>query len=415
MATAGTAALLACVSDAVVGEATLPCAYEATMIVGPVGPHGIQTHVVILGLNDANVGAGYYYWTATALTACTWTASEGVQAIPGVPPGVSSAQAVAVNNNGWILVNANVTPGGKRGFVAVPSADTFEWHMIIPTSQGTYGAGWSFCYGINDNNEVVGVQSTGSSSDPVHPYGGFRWSIDGGMVSIQPSGWMSCECKGISDDGVIVGNVSQSVVADPGIGGVRGFVLGRTGGTTIIEPPAPYVRTWCTDINNTGLVVGGATPTTGAGCAFRYDVGTSTMNCAAPPSGYSSWNIWEINDSGVACGSMKPVGDGLSHPGVSNGVTVMDVAALIITELEVPVWDGNAINSLGVIASSCYPECAYLLSPAVVLADLTCDARVDADDLALMLNAWGSSTADLDGDRVTAGADLGILLGAWSP
>jgi hypothetical protein len=35
-------------------------------------------------------------------------------------------------------------------------------------------------------------------------------------------------------------------------------------------------------------------------------------------------------------------------------------------------------------------------------------------DLAILIGAWGGSSADLDGDGVVGASDLGILLGAWT-
>jgi hypothetical protein len=46
-------------------------------------------------------------------------------------------------------------------------------------------------------------------------------------------------------------------------------------------------------------------------------------------------------------------------------------------------------------------------------ADITGDGVVDGADLGALLGAWGTPNADLTGDNVTDGADLGALLGAW--
>lgn len=49
-------------------------------------------------------------------------------------------------------------------------------------------------------------------------------------------------------------------------------------------------------------------------------------------------------------------------------------------------------------------------------ADLNGDGLVNGADLGLLLSAWGGSgPADLNGDGVVAGLDLGILLSAWTP
>jgi hypothetical protein len=46
-------------------------------------------------------------------------------------------------------------------------------------------------------------------------------------------------------------------------------------------------------------------------------------------------------------------------------------------------------------------------------ADLTGDGVVDADDLAALVAAWGTSGADLTGDGVTGSEDLASLIAAW--
>ncbi|MBL9149553.1 MAG: hypothetical protein JNM94_12760 [Phycisphaerae bacterium] len=46
-------------------------------------------------------------------------------------------------------------------------------------------------------------------------------------------------------------------------------------------------------------------------------------------------------------------------------------------------------------------------------ADITGDGVVDGADLGALLGAWGTPNGDLTGDNVTDGADLGALLGAW--
>jgi len=49
-------------------------------------------------------------------------------------------------------------------------------------------------------------------------------------------------------------------------------------------------------------------------------------------------------------------------------------------------------------------------------ADLDGNGVVDGGDLGLLLGQWGTDgSADFDGNGVVNGADLGILLGAWGP
>jgi hypothetical protein len=46
-------------------------------------------------------------------------------------------------------------------------------------------------------------------------------------------------------------------------------------------------------------------------------------------------------------------------------------------------------------------------------ADLDGNGIVDGADLGLLLAGWGSSSPDLDGNGLCDGADLGLLLAAW--
>ena len=53
------------------------------------------------------------------------------------------------------------------------------------------------------------------------------------------------------------------------------------------------------------------------------------------------------------------------------------------------------------------------LTPSVP-ADLNGDGVVDGIDLGILLSGWGSAGAgDLNGDGVVDGIDLGVLLSAW--
>lgn len=47
-------------------------------------------------------------------------------------------------------------------------------------------------------------------------------------------------------------------------------------------------------------------------------------------------------------------------------------------------------------------------------ADLNGDCVVNGADLGILLASWGTPAADLDGNGTTDGADLGALLSAWT-
>ncbi|MDG1977406.1 MAG: PQQ-dependent sugar dehydrogenase [Phycisphaerales bacterium] len=48
-------------------------------------------------------------------------------------------------------------------------------------------------------------------------------------------------------------------------------------------------------------------------------------------------------------------------------------------------------------------------------ADLSGDGIMNGGDIGLLLAAWGTPDVDLDGDGTTGGADLGLILAAWGP
>lgn len=69
-------------------------------------------------------------------------------------------------------------------------------------------------------------------------------------------------------------------------------------------------------------------------------------------------------------------------------------------------------------STDAYADNATLCVLVPCPADLNGDGVVDGADLGLLLGTWGSTgaaPADLDGDGTVDGADLGLLLGAWGP
>jgi hypothetical protein len=68
-------------------------------------------------------------------------------------------------------------------------------------------------------------------------------------------------------------------------------------------------------------------------------------------------------------------------------------------------WDAICVTA----AAGCAANCTALPCPA----DLNGDTIVNGADLGIMLGDWGGSERDLNGDAIVNGADLGLLLGAW--
>ena len=68
-------------------------------------------------------------------------------------------------------------------------------------------------------------------------------------------------------------------------------------------------------------------------------------------------------------------------------------------------WDAICVTA----AAGCAANCSGAPCPA----DLNGDTIVNGADLGIMLGDWGGSERDLNGDAIVNGADLGLLLGAW--
>jgi hypothetical protein len=68
-------------------------------------------------------------------------------------------------------------------------------------------------------------------------------------------------------------------------------------------------------------------------------------------------------------------------------------------------WDAICVTA----AAGCAANCTALPCPA----DFNGDRVVAGADLGMLLGGWGGPDYDLNGDGISDGADLGILLGAW--
>jgi 1,4-alpha-glucan branching enzyme len=79
-------------------------------------------------------------------------------------------------------------------------------------------------------------------------------------------------------------------------------------------------------------------------------------------------------------------------------------------------WDGMPASGIFDIgAYTCLIFSQGDVPPPTNASDLNADGRVDAADLALLLNAWGTAkgAADINRDGAVNGVDLAILLGQW--
>lgn len=208
----------------------------------------------------------------------------------------------------------------------------------------------------------------------------------------------------LSDDQLFV-NGAATIGADVtlventlGIG--AGGALRGTG--TIVVDLVVNGGTVQPEANATALVVGGAYAQVGAG--------TLAIELPAPGSaGGSSGNEF-MTVLGAA------TLDGRLELTFAEGFTAMPGDSWTI------MTAGSIEGSFATVAP-CGFTVAYRDNEVVATyafdaspGDLTCDAMVDAADLAILLGAWGTCgecPADLDGDGTVGAVDLALLLGSW--
>jgi len=395
------------------GGFELPCGYEITTIVPP-PPNGQQ--ILLYDLNDAGVAVGYAN-IGLDYRSCLWSESTGIVLLPE-PWWVIESSAARINNNGWILVNG--TGQKERGYVLIPVPESgYEIVEIDPASS----PGQSKVYGINDKNEVVGLQSMGTpGGDPVWPVGGFKWSEELGKETILVPGYLSTQCNDINDDGVICGNVSQQSQAHAGLTSTRGFIA-TSEGVEIVDPSPPFTKSEAVRVNDQGTAIGSMRthPPNGATLiGWRRAAGT-TFEVLPPPQSASGWVPADIDAAGLIGGTVYAVpGVGGPRYPVTNGQAFVNLDQYLGyasgTRSFSAFWGDGAIILFGCNCAGC--SCMTLMSPFDLLGDVDCDGVVGASDLGDVLNSWGArgaeQTADLNSDGIIDGADLGLLLSGWT-
>jgi len=130
----------------------------------------------------------------------------------------------------------------------------------------------------------------------------------------------------------------------------------------------------------------------------------SLVTAADDFCGLTSWDALCARAAMELCaGCGDPAGGACASPhpwtGCADGACCISVCTADAYCCET-VWD-----------SLCVQQATALCT---VTGDLSGDGRVDANDLAILLNAWGLAGGDLNGDGITNGSDLALMLNAWT-
>jgi hypothetical protein len=157
--------------------------------------------------------------------------------------------------------------------------------------------------GINKWNSVVGYWGLGDFSQP---YDGFKMWANGGVVAIHSPNSMQTNPAAISDTGVIVGSFVPRGAQPPFPD--HGFVLANGVYKTIDYPGAD--RTFLTDVNSSGVIVGTWYQGGALGGGFLY-VNGAFKNVFGPHG--ETTGVAGINNAGDVTGTISGGASFIAH------------------------------------------------------------------------------------------------------
>jgi hypothetical protein len=187
-----------------------------------------------------------------------------------------------------------------------------------------------------------------------------------------------------------------------GFGNHSFMVARRIGDSWAFETSISGVVTMPIDLIDDALACTSGSPSTTS--IWRPLDGVWREASSAPPGLAAVCEQRQAIVSGPSLGLLVPGDDGLWTLDASVALPVGTIQAMRTSEaLTVMLSTDRSI----VIDHAGPPSCP---------ADLTGDGVVDGADLGLILSAWGNSPlGDLTGDGITDGADLGLMLTAFGP
>jgi uncharacterized membrane protein len=128
--------------------------------------------------------------------------------------GAESTSTIGVNNAGVLVGQYTDSMGDTYGMMLNGSTLT-----RIDDPKAVAGSTW--CYGINNNNQVVGFYTSGTTGQQV----GFYYASGTFTDVTDPAGAVAAEAWDINDSGQITGYFIDSSAKE------HGFVLSGPGGT----------------------------------------------------------------------------------------------------------------------------------------------------------------------------------------
>jgi uncharacterized membrane protein len=349
-----------------------------------------------------------------------WTSDGTYTLLPGIHTG---GTIVSVSGDGSTVVAD--TPNAANKMVASRWVNAGPWAQLPTTGFASCDAFFLNSYDASgDGNVVVGLGWIAGCS--AHA---FRWDPVNGSVDLGSIvAGRSSRANGINSDGTII--VGWQDTATGQRRGARWVNLVESFLPNYVAPTGTsYVIGEALNVSGNGKhLVGYNVFNAPAGPGWHYDVDAGVVYALQNLAQFGTQDALvngASNDGSVCIGTSGgiPIGrkaiiwldngapqdlvayiqskGGSTAPYTSLG-TAMDISA-----------DGRTIVGWGAGAGN--PTGAWIVHfPVDCPADLNSDGQVGADDLAVLLGAWGGrGPADLTGDGTVGADDLAVLLGAW--
>lgn len=397
------------------GDGGPPCPYTVS-VAGNAPNCGFWGYSILNPTSINNLGhwVGYRRKCPDNLDeiAIRWTPEGGLVNIP-VPPQTSRCWAYGINDHGTVVgVRSGVTDGQSHGdwaCVWLPNGEFIE----IPPLGGNPPHSWAAA--VNNKNAVVGWRGLSPELRAA-----FVWQA-GRITDLVPAdfGFTSAEACDISDDGVVVGQFGGD---SSGTG--RGFRW-KDGIVEILQPLPGAITSDAKAVNDAGVAFGQCRFVQGSTTYYRAALwGLDGVPIELPPlPGHMGSFCTAVGNDGTVLGRSR------ANASPSSQVDVVWIAGVpykITDYLSTPTPNqyssARAINDLGqIVCKASVPPGggAWVLTPSGSMADLNGDCIVDGLDIGLLLQKWGTVpnapvSADLNHDGKVDGVDLGLLLGAWT-
>lgn len=270
---------------------------------------------------------------------------QGLGFLPEVAPNIIPyTDPLGVSSDGSVVVG--MAYSGYDNGDPDPDKEAFRWTadggmVSLGDWPGGYVGSWAYDVS-SDGSVVVGV------GKPDSGYEAFRWTTEYGMMTLGaiPDGYNSSSASAVSSDGSVV--VGSNYIVGPNYLGTsdssEAFVWTPDGGMVGLgDLPGGSVGSWANDVSPDGSVVVGSGTTDTRSEAFRWTAEDGMVGLGVLPGDYVSSSATAVS---------------------SDGTTVIGYCFGVGTRVEAFVWTAeNGMVGLGSIPGDLQYSIASGVSP----------------------------------------------------